>query len=170
MDDIEAVATKKMSKKAWAYYYSASDDLITKSLNNTAYRSILLRPRVFIDVTKCDTKTTLLGLPVSLPLFVSPAAQARLCHPDGEHGIAQACAKFGACQIISNNASQSPEQICADAQPDQIFGWQIYVNVDRQRNVDMLQRIKMIPAIKFVVLTLDAPVPGKVSSRIIFCF
>ncbi|KAL1306438.1 hypothetical protein AAFC00_005137 [Neodothiora populina] len=161
MDDIEKLATQKMSKKAWAYYYSAGDDLISKRLNNTVYRNILLRPRVFHDVTKCDTSSTLLGNKVNIPLFVSPAAMARLGHPDGEHGIAQACRTYGACQIISNNASQTPEQICAGAAPDQIFGWQLYVNMDIKKSEDMIRRVSKIPQIKFIVLTLDAPVPGK---------
>ncbi|KAF1353281.1 cytochrome b5-like protein [Delphinella strobiligena] len=161
MDDIEKVATQNMTKKAWAYYYSAGDDLISKHLNNNVYRNILLRPRVFKDVTNCDTSTTLLGNRVHIPLFVSPAAMARLGHPDGEHGIAQACKTYNACQIISNNASQSPEQICADAAPDQIFGWQLYVHVDRKKSEDMLKRVNKIKQIRFLVLTLDAPVPGK---------
>lgn len=161
MDDIEAVATKKISKKAWAYYYSASDDLRSKILNNTVYSNILLRPRVFVDITQCDTSSTILGNKVNIPLFVSPAAMARLGHPDGEHGIAKACSKFGACQIISNNASQTPEQILEGAPPDQIFGWQIYVHTDRKKNEDMLVRINKLKNIKFIVLTLDAPVPGK---------
>lgn len=161
MNDIEKLATQKMVKKAWAYYFSAGDDLISKTLNNTVYSRILLRPRVFVDVTACDTSTTILGHKVNIPLFVSPAAMARLGHPDGEHGIAQACKTYNACQIISNNASQTPEQICADAAPDQIFGWQLYVQVDRKKSEDMLARVRKIPQIKFIVLTLDAPVPGK---------
>lgn len=161
MDDIEAVATKKMSKKAWAYYFSAADDLKSKTWNNTVYNSILLRPRVFVDITKCDTSTTILGNKVNIPLFVSPAAMARLGHPDGEHGIARACNKFGACQIISNNASQTPEQILEGAPADQVFGWQLYVQNDRKKSEDMLVRINALQQIKFIVLTLDAPVPGK---------
>ncbi|KAG9994820.1 hypothetical protein KCU78_g18246, partial [Aureobasidium melanogenum] len=161
MDDIEAVATKKMSKKAWAYYFSAADDLKSKVLNNTVYSSILLRPRVFVDITNCDTSTTILGNKVNIPLFVSPAAMARLGHPDGEHGIARACNKYGACQIISNNASQTPEQILEGAPADQVFGWQLYVQNDRKKSEDMLVRINALKQIKFIVLTLDAPVPGK---------
>jgi L-lactate dehydrogenase (cytochrome) len=161
MDDIETVATQKMSKKAWAYYFSAADDLKSKALNNTVYSSILLRPRVFVDITKCDTSTTILGNKVNIPLFVSPAAMARLGHPDGEQGIARACNKFGACQIISNNASQTPEQILEGAPADQVFGWQLYVQNDRKKSEDMLVRINALKQIKFIVLTLDAPVPGK---------
>ncbi|KAJ6185630.1 hypothetical protein N7519_006931 [Penicillium mononematosum] len=40
---------------------------------------------------------------------------ARLGHPSGEAGIAEACRSFGALQIISNSASMTPEQIVAGA-------------------------------------------------------
>jgi L-lactate dehydrogenase (cytochrome) len=161
IDDIEALATRKISQKAWAYYYSASDDLFSKSFNNAIYRKILLRPRVFVDCVRCDASTTFLGHNVGLPIFVSPAAMARLGHPDGEHGIARACAKYRAMQIISNNASQRPEEIVAGASPDQIFGWQLYVQDEREKSVKMIQRIHKLPNVKFICLTLDAPVPGK---------
>ena len=161
LDDIEKLATSKISRKAWGYYYSAGDDLLSKTLNNRVYSQILLRPRIFVDCTNCSTATTLAGQPVNVPFYVSPAAMARLGHSDGEHGIARACAKYGAMQLISNNASQTPEQIVADAAPGQVFGWQIYVQTERKKSEDMLARIKKLPAIKFVCLTLDAPVPGK---------
>ncbi|MCJ1307195.1 hypothetical protein MMC25_000841 [Agyrium rufum] len=162
LDDIEEAATKQISRKAWAYYFSAADDLVSKSLNNTIHRSILLRPRIFIDCEKCDLSTTIIGQKVGLPIFVSPAAMARLAHPTGEAGIAKACSRFNAMQMISNNASMTPEQIVADAKPGQVFGWQLYVQTDAKKSEDMLARInKMSDKIKFICLTLDAPVPGK---------
>lgn len=109
LDEMEEVAAKQLSQKAWAYYYSASDDKTSKSFNNQVYRSILLRPRVFVDCTKCELDTTVLGHKLQTPIYVSPAAMARLGHPSGEAGIAEACRKFGAMQIISNNASMTPE-------------------------------------------------------------
>ncbi|KAJ5775246.1 uncharacterized protein N7511_000257 [Penicillium nucicola] len=161
LDEIEEVATQNVSKKAWAYYYSASDDKISKRLNSEAYRSIQLRPRTFIDCTECNLNTELLGNKVSIPIYVSPAAMARLGHPSGEAGIAEACRSFGAMQIISNNASMSPEQIVANAAPDQVFGWQLYVQHDRSKSERMLARINKLKAIKFIALTLDSPVSGK---------
>lgn len=161
LDEIEAAARKKISRKGWAYYYSAADDLYSKHFNNTVYRSILLRPRIFIDCSKCDSSTTFLGHKLQLPIFISPAAMARLAHPNGEWGIAQACRTFGAMQIISNNASMTPEQIVKDASPDQVFGWQLYVQTEKRKSEDMLARINKLDAVKFVCLTLDAPVPGK---------
>lgn len=161
LDDIETVATRKLSRKAWGYYYSAGDDLVSKHLNHNVYRSILMRPRIFVDCTSCDTSTSFLGHNVNVPFFVSPAAMARLGHPDGEKGIAQACAKYGAMQLISHNASQTPEQIVEGAPAGQMFGWQLYVQTDRKKSENMLKRVNKLEAVKFICLTLDAPVPGK---------
>lgn len=164
LDEIAEAAEKMVSAKCRAYYYSASDDLFSKRYNNAVYRSILLRPRVFVDCVACDTSTSLLGqFGVRTPVFVSPAAMARLAHPDGEAGIAKAAAGyFGACQIVSNNASMTPEQIVQDAVEGQVFGWQLYVQNDRAKSEAMLARIRKLDRFyKFIVLTLDAPVPGK---------
>ena len=82
--------------------------------------------------------------------------------PAGEAGIAMACSTFGALQIISNNASMTPEQIVANSIPGQIFGWQLYAQIDRKKSENMLARINSLSdKIKFVCLTLDSPVPGK---------
>lgn len=162
LDEIEEEATKRIPKKAWAYYFSASDDLYSKRLNNSVYRDILLRPRVFVDCTACDLSTSVLGSKVGVPFFIAPAAMARLAHPDGEHGMARAAARFGGMHVVSNNASMTPEQIVEGAPPGQVFGWQLYVQNHRDKSVAMLKRINaMRDRFKFIVLTLDAPVPGK---------
>ncbi|KAF2688845.1 hypothetical protein K458DRAFT_331468 [Lentithecium fluviatile CBS 122367] len=161
IDEIEEVATKQISRKAWAYYYSAGDDLMSKKFNNEVYRKILLRPRIFVDCVNCDTSTSFLSHKVKLPIYVSPAAMARLAHPDGEWGIAQACEQYGAMQLISQNASMTPEQIVAGAKEGQVFGWQLYVQTERAKSEAILARMNKLPQIKFICLTLDAPVPGK---------
>ena len=163
ISEVEEYASKRISRKAWAYYFSAGDDLVSKELNNQAYRSILLRPRIFIDCEKCDTSTKIIGQQVNSPIYVSPAAMARLAHPKGEAGIAAACANYGILQVISQNASLTPEQIVQDAEPGhQAFGWQLYVQIDTAKSEAMIARInRLSDKIKFIVLTLDAPVPGK---------
>ncbi|EGX91753.1 L-lactate ferricytochrome c oxidoreductase [Cordyceps militaris CM01] len=162
LDDIEKEAAKRLSPRAWAYYYSASDDQISKVRNNDVYRDISMRQRVLIDVKANDQSTSFLGHPVSTPVFVAPAAMARLAHPDGEAAIAGAAAHFGAMMIVSNNASMTPEQIVAAAAPGQLFGWQIYIQDGRDKSAAMLRRINAMPdRYKFICLTLDAPTPGK---------
>lgn len=162
LDDFEKTAKQKISSKAWAYYYSASDDLVSKVLNNTIYSKVLLRPRVFVDVTKCDTSSSIQGYKTSLPVFVSPAAMARLAHDSGERGIAQACGRQGALQMISNNASMKFEDIVASPVDEgQKFMFQLYVQNDRAVSEQQLKRVFGTGRCAGVVLTLDAPTPGK---------
>ncbi|KAI8721489.1 hypothetical protein NCS52_00290400 [Fusarium sp. LHS14.1] len=158
--EMERLALERLSPKALAYYASGTDDEITKIANGTIFKSILLRPRVFIDCTHCSLSTTLLGNRVGIPIFVSPAAMAKLAHPSGEVGIAKACSKVNALQIISKNASISVADIVR-AGPNAVFGWQLYVLKDIKATERTLTQIRAIPQIKFIVLTLDAPFPGK---------
>ncbi|KAJ5415413.1 hypothetical protein N7465_004108 [Penicillium sp. CMV-2018d] len=161
LDEFESLATNQISKKAWSFNYAAAGDLISKRLDQEVYRSILLRPRVLVNVKECDLSTTIIGQRVGLPIFVSPMAMARLAHPTGEAGISAACGVFGAMHIISNNASMTPEEIVAGAAPEQVFGFQLYVQTDRTESEAVLARINKLSAIKCIVLTVDEPVQGK---------
>ncbi|KAL2820632.1 FMN-dependent dehydrogenase-domain-containing protein [Aspergillus granulosus] len=158
--EMETLALQRLTPKAISYYTSGADDEITKAANGTIYRSILLRPRVFIDCSTCDISTTIMGNRVGLPVFVAPAALAKLAHSSGEAGIAAACSEFNALQIISKNASMSVRDIVA-AGPNAVFAWQLYVLKDLTTTERALAAISKIPQIKFIVLTLDAPFPGK---------
>ncbi|KXJ88718.1 FMN-dependent dehydrogenase-domain-containing protein, partial [Microdochium bolleyi] len=158
--EMEQHALRKLSPKAVSYYASATDDEITKIQNSSIFQSILLRPRVFVDCTRCSLETTILGQQVGLPIYVSPAAMAKLAHPAGEAGIAGACSEFKALQIISHNASMSVPAI-VDAGKDTVFAWQLYVLKDIQATEKRLAQMRAIPQVKFIVLTLDAPFPGK---------
>ncbi|KAG7101681.1 Cytochrome b2 like protein [Verticillium longisporum] len=160
ISEMERLALQHLTPKAISYYASGSDDEVTKAANNSIYRSIILRPRVFVDCTACSLSTNILGNNVGLPIFISPAAMAKLAHPSGEAGIASACSNFNALQIISKNASMSPLDIVR-AGKDAVFGWQLYVLKDIKATERTLAQIRAISEVKFIVLTLDAPFPGK---------
>lgn len=163
LDDFEKTAKQLLTAKAWAYYFSASDDLVTKNYNNDVYRRVLLRPRIFKDVESVDLASSIAGYKTRMPVFVSPAAMARLAHPAGEKAIAEACGRAGVAQMVSNNASMRFEDIVADplGAPDQKFFFQLYVQVDRAKSEDLLRTVVGTGHCQGIVLTLDAPVPGK---------
>ena len=100
--DFEDVARNTLTPKAWAFYSSAATDLVTHGWNSNIYRRVMLRPRVMRNVAQVNTRRSILGCPSSAPFFVSPAAMARLAHPDGEVAIAKGCASEGLIQVVSN--------------------------------------------------------------------
>lgn len=99
--DFAEVASKTLTPKTWAFYSSAATDLITNNANASTFSRIWFRPRVLRNVKTVSTKTCLLGSDVKLPIFVSPAALAKLVHPEGEKAIARGCVKSGIAQCVS---------------------------------------------------------------------
>ncbi|KAJ5731650.1 uncharacterized protein N7483_006158 [Penicillium malachiteum] len=158
--DFADVASKTANKKTWAFYSSASTDLITRDANKSCFDRIWLRPRVLRNVREVDTRTTILGGNYKLPLFVSPAAMAKLIHPEGECAIARACEKKGIIQGISNNSSFTMDEL-RDAAPGTSFIFQLYVNRDRGKSAELLRQCSANPNIKAIFVTVDAAWPGK---------
>ena len=160
--DFEEVASKTLSAKAWAYYSSAATDLVTKNANIDTYTKISLRPRMMKDVSSVSTKTTILGCKTGIPIFVSPAAMARLVHEDGEKAIARACGAQNIIHSISTQASYPVEEIINDerVRPGQSFFFQLYVNRDRKKSQDLLAHIQAL-GVKVLLVTIDGSVPGK---------
>jgi L-lactate dehydrogenase (cytochrome) len=101
--DFEDAASENLSEKAWAFFSSAATDCHTHRANNDFFRRIWLRPRIMRDIGKVDTRTKILGNDVPFPLFASPAAMAKLAHPEGELAIAKATTKAGMAHIVSND-------------------------------------------------------------------
>ncbi|OOQ82121.1 Cytochrome b2, mitochondrial [Penicillium brasilianum] len=159
-NDFEVVASKTASKKTWAFYSSAATDLITRDANKSCFDRIWFRPRVLRNVRSVDTRTKILGGDFRLPLFVSPAAMAKLIHPEGECAIARACESKGIMQGISNNSSYTMDEL-RTAAPSASFFFQLYVNRDRAKSVALLRQCSENPNIKAIFVTVDAAWPGK---------
>ncbi|KAF9887878.1 hypothetical protein FE257_009538 [Aspergillus nanangensis] len=69
--DFQEIASRTVSKKTWAFYSSAATDLITRDANKSCFDRIWFRPRVLRNVRSVDTKTNMLGVDCSFPLFIS---------------------------------------------------------------------------------------------------
>ncbi|KAJ9612447.1 hypothetical protein H2200_004044 [Cladophialophora chaetospira] len=160
--DFELAARNTATAKTWAFYSSAANDLITRDLNVRLFNKILFRPRVMRRVDKIDTRTSILGHPVSFPLMISPAAMARLIHPEGELALARASKSRHILQCISNNASYSASEIVSqDSVSNYPFFFQLYVNRERQKSEALLRKIHSHKNIRAIFVTTDAAAAGK---------
>ncbi|KAI9901130.1 hypothetical protein N3K66_002947 [Trichothecium roseum] len=158
--DLTLAASAHLAPKTWAFYSSAATDLVTHGKNRELVRRVMLRPRVLRDVAAVDTSRTILGSRSAAPFFVSPAAMARLVHPDGELAISRGVANEGIFQCISSNASYTLKSIISAAPPDHPFFLQLYVNSDRAKTTALLRQARSL-GVRAVFVTVDAPVPGK---------
>lgn len=65
------------------------------------------------------------GYSCSLPIFISPAALARLGHPDGEMNLARVAGSEGIVMGLSNNASCSRNEVMSVRTADQPIFFQV---------------------------------------------
>ncbi|KAF4434132.1 L-lactate dehydrogenase (cytochrome) [Fusarium acutatum] len=158
--DYEKAAQDSLSAKTWAFYSSAATDLVTHGKNKELVRRVMIRPRILRNVSHVNYKTSILGFDSSAPFFISPAAMARLAHPDGELALSRAAANEGIIQCISSNASFSLKSIVNAAPPTQPFFFQLYVNSNHDKTVELLKTVRGL-GVKAIFVTVDAPVPGK---------
>ncbi|PVF94761.1 FMN-dependent alpha-hydroxy acid dehydrogenase [Serendipita vermifera] len=154
------LAREMLSSTAWAYYSSSAENEASHKNNLSSFGRYWFRPRVMRAVGEVDLSTTILGIPTSLPIFVSPAALAGLGHPEGEVNITRAVGREQIIQGISSNASRSIEDIAAAKLADQPLFFQLYLNKDREKSAEILRKVERL-GFKAVMLTVDAPVLGK---------
>src|SRR5258708_4896263 len=99
--EYELLAKERMNPVYWDFYAGGSDDEITMRANQADFARIRLRPRMLVDVTHCDTSTSVLGLPVPMPVLVAPTSMHCLAHPEGECATAQGAGAAGTLMIAS---------------------------------------------------------------------
>ena len=157
LNEFEELARANMGPAAFDYYAGGAGDEVTMAENSNAFSRYRLRPRVFVDVTRVDTRTTLLDTPVALPVGFAPTALHKLAHPDGELASARAAAEAGALLCLSTLSTYSIEDVASVGEGPRWF--QLYVHKQRDLAVDLVRRAAAA-GYDAIVLTVDLPVPG----------
>ena len=87
--DFEALARPKLPP-AHLGYMAGVDDNLTLQANVDGYKTIQLRPRRLVDVSKIDTGIELFGQRFASPIFLCPVGGHRMFHTDGEEKVVSA--------------------------------------------------------------------------------
>ncbi|ETN45580.1 uncharacterized protein HMPREF1541_09412, partial [Cyphellophora europaea CBS 101466] len=161
LNDFEDAAKRAHSKKTWAFQMTAANDCFTRDANADFYRRIWFRPRVLVGVKDVSTSATILGQKFKLPIFSSPAALAKLSHPEGERAMARGLAASGSTIIACNNASFSFSEIAEVLPPGHPLFYQLYFNRDRRVTEKLVREVSRNPNLKAITVTVDLPVVGK---------
>ncbi len=154
LSDYEKLAEERIEPGAWGYYQGGSDDEITLRECRAAFQRIKLRPRMLVDVHSIDMQTTVLGIPISMPVLVAPTAYHCLAHSEGECATAQGTSRSDTIMIASSFSNRSLEEIAAVATKPLWF--QLYSYRDLQSTGKVVQRAEAA-GYKAIVLTADLP-------------
>jgi 4-hydroxymandelate oxidase len=156
--EYEALACARMEPKAWDYYQSGAEDEVTLRENRAAFERIKLRPRMLTGAGAPDTRMSLLGETLSLPVLVAPAAYQKLAHPEGEAAMARGAGAAGTIMALSTLSTMSLEEV-AEAATGPLW-FQLYVYKDRSITESLVRRAEAA-GYKALVVTVDAPYLGR---------
>ncbi len=156
--DVEARGRALLPPETADYFGGGAEDEVSLRANRAAFEALALRPHYLVDVSERDLGTTLLGIPVGLPVLLAPTGFQRLAHPDGELGSARAAARHGTVMILSTFATVSLEEVARAANGPKWF--QLYVHKDRGLTRGLVERAAAA-GYAALVLTVDVPVLGR---------
>jgi isopentenyl diphosphate isomerase/L-lactate dehydrogenase-like FMN-dependent dehydrogenase len=156
--DYETLAQSRLQPAIWDYCQGGSEDELTLKANRTSFERIHLRPRVLVDVSTITTNTTVLGIPIRMPILIAPMAFHCLAHPEGECATAQAAGQTGTLMVAGTFASRTLEDIAKAASGPLWF--QLYMYRDQHTTAALIHRAEAA-GYRAIVLTVDTPYLGR---------
>jgi 4-hydroxymandelate oxidase len=111
--DFEGLARANLPPAHFGYIATGADDDRTVFLNHDAYSHIEIRSRRFVDVSKLDTRCSVLGSVWKQPIYFSALSSMRAFHPEAEVAVARAAASRDFQMMLSTGASCAVEEVTA---------------------------------------------------------
>ena len=152
--DFERAASQIVPPAHWGYLQSGVDGDVTRDANHTAYSKWKLIPRRFVDVSKIDMATTVLGTAMASPIMTSPIGGLRALHAEADIGVARATKAKKQNQIVSTQMSDVLEDII-EARGAPVW-FQLYTTNKLEATRTMVQRAQRAGC-PVVCVTVDLP-------------
>ena len=96
LQQIALTSYRKLKPAVWDHLVGGADSEMTLRRNRAGLDALALRQRVLVDVRKIDLGTTLLGQPLSFPVFPAPVGGfLSKVHAEGGPGRGACCGVAG---------------------------------------------------------------------------
>jgi len=164
LDDYENYARQSLTSFNWNHVSDGAEANVTLKDNIEAFKRYKIIPRLLKNVSKLDTKTTVLGFPISFPVCISPSASHRRAHAIAEVGTAQGAAAANTIFTLSSYASCTIEEV-AEGSPDGLKFFQMYIFNKRDLVVELVQRAERA-GYKALVITVDSPTSNTTTGQL----
>ena len=158
VEDLRVLARKRVPRMFYDYADSGSWTEGTYRANEADFGRIKLRQRVAINLENRSTATTMVGVPVRMPVALAPTGLTGMQHADGEILAARAAEKFGVRFTLSTMSICSIEDVAAHT--TQPFWFQLYVMRDRGFVERLIERARAAGC-DALMLTLDLQILGQ---------
>ena len=156
--EYEEMAKGRLNPGDYDFIAGGATDEITIRRTRAVLDSIMMRPRMMMDISQRDLSTTVLGEKISLPVMLDPAGNHGVAHEEAELATARAAGAAGTVMVVSSHAARTLEDVAGAASAPLWF--QQYLFKDRGLTLEMAARAEEA-GYTALCLTLDAKVKPK---------
>jgi isopentenyl diphosphate isomerase/L-lactate dehydrogenase-like FMN-dependent dehydrogenase len=158
LPELRRAARAKLAPDVRDYVAGGADSEATLRNNRRAMSHYVFRPRVLRDVSRIDTSTTFLGLPLALPIMTAPMGSLYQVHPDGDLAMARAAGRMGTIHWLTTMSATTPEEVADAASGPLVF--QLYFRGDNAWAEALIRRIEAA-GYRALALTVDNGAYGR---------
>ena len=151
-------ARRRLPEELWDYSCGGAESETTLRRNRTAFAEVAFRPRVLRGVGVPETATTVLGLPLALPVLLAPIGSIATFHPDGALACARVASAAGTGAFVGTLSHPAIEVVKAGSTAPLFF--QLYVYGDRSWLEALLQRVERA-GYAAICVTVDVSAYGR---------
>lgn len=158
IEDFRRAARRRLPRAVFDYIDGGADAEVTLRANTSVFDDVAFLPRSAVATSSCDLGTTILGIPVSMPILLAPVGSCRLFWPRGEQAAARAAGEAGTIYMLSTLSGCRLEEVAA-ATRGPVFH-QLYLLGGRDVALATIDRARTA-GISALVVTIDTPVAGQ---------
>ena len=156
--EFQELAEQGLPKAEADFIAGGATDEITLRRTRAAFDSIMLRPRMLVDISQRDLSTTVLGQRIEFPVMLDPAGGHGRAHPEGELATARAAGAMGTVMLLSSGSTYTLEEV-SEAASGPIW-FQQFLFKDRGLTKEMAQRAQDA-GYTALCITLDSTIRAK---------
>lgn len=156
--DLESMVAQIIPQAGFDYIRGGAETENTMRRNESAFDAVDIYPRVMTGVDNPDTRTSIFGVDISMPIIAAPAAAHGLAHVTAEAGSARGVAAAGTIMSVSTYASSTLAKI-AEAGNGAPQWFQLYLSKDEDATRALVKSAEDL-GYSAIILTVDAPIGG----------
>ncbi|HXJ91222.1 MAG TPA: alpha-hydroxy acid oxidase [Candidatus Binatia bacterium] len=157
IEDLRELACRRLPRIVFNYIDGGAEGEWTLRENRRAFDAVTFRPRQAVAVSRCDLRTQVLGVELSMPILLAPVGYLRVMHPDGEIAAARAANRAGVGLILSTVSGHRLEDVKA-ASAGTVW-YQLYLTGGRAAAENAIRRA-VDADYSVLVITIDSTVIG----------
>ena len=78
IEDLRRAAQRRLPRSVFDYIDGGADGEVTLRENVRAFDDVAFRPRCAVETPTPDLRTSVLGIPISLPIILAPVGSSRM--------------------------------------------------------------------------------------------